>query len=774
MATEKIDIVITEQGGARAAQNVAGVGNAAAQSQPKVENFNAAVSQLTSALALLGLALGTDKIIQLADQYDDIIDKLTLVSDSSKELIATESALFAVSQKTAGSLKANVSLYSELKKGTDDLNISNERLIGIIDTIGQALMIQGKSGDEAKGAINRLAASLAQGTVDGRGLNTVLLQFPELGRAIASGLGVGVGKLKELGQSGRLSSEMVINALEKVAPKITEQFNRIKELNVGEAMGNLREAIMRQVGIMDQAKGTTELLAKAIQFLANNMSTILPSLLAFMAGLTAFGILVGGASIAVGALWAILAAHPFALIASVLVIITQLIFAFGNQFKLTADGQITLLGVLIGSWRLLVEGVTAVYNVMMGYLVPAFQATVQWLTEMYNWVVNSPVALTVLAGGLGGVAVALAGMAIAASPVLLALTGLAAGFIGVYAAIQFFRGGAAQVKAEFERIKGIVIDTANSVTDNVGQKFGDAFRKASADTSKSGLAAKDWGEAWKKSSDDTLKVVRAGNTSMSDSMLDVGKASQAMAGDVSGSGNTVKNAMGQMVQVTDQWAAQTGALYNKVAGAADSMASSVETANNRASQSFSNMSTTASNNPFTGQTFNNGGIQGAGQGAFQSRTWNITPNEANGITQAGGDAGTLDALFRQSSRIGATEVDAANLKQFLRSQSSNAQAYLKDLGFKFKDGGDMVVGGSGGLDSQLVQFMASPGETVRVENRTQQIAGRNASGPTQVSAPVTVYMTVVTKDAESFRRTSDQTTQQLQGRLTRANRRGNQ
>lgn len=56
----------------------------------------------------------------------------------------------------------------------------------------------------------------------------------------------------------------------------------------------------------------------------------------------------------------------------------------------------------------------------------------------------------------------------------------------------------------------------------------------------------------------------------------------------------------------------------------------------------------------------------------------------------------------------------------------------------FRTGGSMTVGGSGGPDSQLVQFYATPGENINVNTPAQSRALEEGSSQPEVTVPVTV------------------------------------
>lgn len=82
----------------------------------------------------------------------------------------------------------------------------------------------------------------------------------------------------------------------------------------------------------------------------------------------------------------------------------------------------------------------------------------------------------------------------------------------------------------------------------------------------------------------------------------------------------------------------------------------------------------------------------------------------------------------------------------------------------FENGGKFTVGGSGGPDSQLVAFRATPGEEVYVRPKGQATGGER---------PVQITYNITTPDAESFQRSQSQILARTQASLNRANTRNN-
>lgn len=79
---------------------------------------------------------------------------------------------------------------------------------------------------------------------------------------------------------------------------------------------------------------------------------------------------------------------------------------------------------------------------------------------------------------------------------------------------------------------------------------------------------------------------------------------------------------------------------------------------------------------------------------------------------------------------------------------ANVQA-IRSQGTGFRTGGSFTVGGSGGPDSQLVQFNATPGEQVQVNTPGQARALEDGDRPVEVNAPMSV---AIVADRESAHR----------------------
>lgn len=114
-----------------------------------------------------------------------------------------------------------------------------------------------------------------------------------------------------------------------------------------------------------------------------------------------------------------------------------------------------------------------------------------------------------------------------------------------------------------------------------------------------------------------------------------------------------------------------------------------------------------------------------------------------------------------SSRNGPTQPPEGYGYNYGPATNPWTQGHLDTGPYHFATGGSFTVGGAGGTDSQLVQFMATPNEKVTVETPGQQSA--NNGGTT-----VQVSMIVHAKDAESFNLSRKTMVMALQSEIQRA------
>src|SRR6185369_9221633 len=218
---------VTKSGDKEAADGIRGVGSAAADSQAKVDALNDAIGFLKTSLKVIGVGALIAEYRQLADTFTGIVNRLKLVSTNAKDLVTTERLLFESANRTRSSFEETANLYTKLAQNAGSLGIEQKSLIPNIETINQLIAISGASATEASAGLLQFSQGLASNRFQGDELRSVLEQLPALGQAIAKGLGTTTAGLRVLGEQGKLSAKLVLDAISKQAPEIAKQFTQI-------------------------------------------------------------------------------------------------------------------------------------------------------------------------------------------------------------------------------------------------------------------------------------------------------------------------------------------------------------------------------------------------------------------------------------------------------------------------------------------------------------------------------------------------------------------
>ncbi|MCU0996883.1 tape measure protein [Stenotrophomonas maltophilia] len=222
---------------------------------------------LTSALVAVKAAIGK------ADEWTNLNNRLRLVTQGQAQFAAAQADVIRIAGAARQPLGATAELYQRIAMNQEALGLSGRDLARVVETISKTMVISGTSAASADAALVQLGQAFASGTLRGEELNSVLEQAPALAQAIAKGLNVPIGKLRELGAAGKLSSQQVINALQSQAGAVDEAFGKM-DSTVGQAMTLFNNNLQVMIGRADEATGASKALAAGIGALGSNLEMV--------------------------------------------------------------------------------------------------------------------------------------------------------------------------------------------------------------------------------------------------------------------------------------------------------------------------------------------------------------------------------------------------------------------------------------------------------------------------------------------------------------------
>jgi tape measure domain-containing protein len=209
-ATNKLDNAVRNMNGRLrdSRTRFAASGNAAKQASSQFNN-------LKQAIAGIGLAALAKQVLGNAAQFEQLQLRIKTLSQEYGEFeriqsfITKSSKQFGQSQAEAAQGIADV--YARLRP----LGIELSDIETVYKGFTATAIASGTSAAAASGAFLQLSQALGSGRLQGDEFRSIAEQVPGILQLVSKEMGVTVGELKKLGSDGKITSDILINALAK-------------------------------------------------------------------------------------------------------------------------------------------------------------------------------------------------------------------------------------------------------------------------------------------------------------------------------------------------------------------------------------------------------------------------------------------------------------------------------------------------------------------------------------------------------------------------------
>lgn len=221
----------------------------------------------TSTFKKLGTAIAAAIAVEairragmLADSYTNIENRLKLVTNSQDQFNEALERLDQISTDTFSSLEGNVNAFQRLSVATESLGISQARLLDVQEALSQTFRISGTDAVGAAAASIQLAQGLGAGALRGDEFRSVAEQNVKLLQLLAKELNVSTGELKDLASQGKITAEVVTNALAGSLEELRAEAEVLAPTMKG-AFLIVTNALILVTGEINEATGAGEGLA---------------------------------------------------------------------------------------------------------------------------------------------------------------------------------------------------------------------------------------------------------------------------------------------------------------------------------------------------------------------------------------------------------------------------------------------------------------------------------------------------------------------------------
>lgn len=199
------------------------------QVQSELERAAQSFNVITTAVKVYAAALSLVKMAQVSDDFRLLQARVNVATDSIQAGAAAMDALREISTRTRTALADNVQMFTRLNPSLKQMGGNAQDTLRVVELLGKAITVSGASAAEKASAMLQFGQALGSGKLAGDEFRAMMESAPYLMKQLADGLGVPIGALKSLSTQGKLTSDVIVNALGKAADKINADFAKMPE-----------------------------------------------------------------------------------------------------------------------------------------------------------------------------------------------------------------------------------------------------------------------------------------------------------------------------------------------------------------------------------------------------------------------------------------------------------------------------------------------------------------------------------------------------------------
>lgn len=355
----------------------------------EVDRTVSSTQKLTSLFSRIAIASGLimagSQFVKISDTMTQMTAKLNLINDGNQSTAELQQMIYQSAQRSRAVYTDTANIVTRLGMNAKEAFNSNAEMIQFAENLNKQFKIAGASQEEMASATLQLTQGLSSGALRGEELNSVFESAPNLIRNIADYLGVGIGEIRDLASEGRLTADVVKNAVLSASEEIDENFRSIP-MGFQDAMTMVQNAGMnafQKVGkqmndflnsdtgeealnglisgielLADAASGTINLLEAGANLVIDNWDLVYPVLIGIAAAFGVVGVAALASGAAAAAAW-IAAAWPLLLIAGIVAGAIFLLKQYGVSWEQIGQHVGGIIGVL---YTIIYTGFAAVWN----------------------------------------------------------------------------------------------------------------------------------------------------------------------------------------------------------------------------------------------------------------------------------------------------------------------------------------------------------------------------------------------------------------------------
>lgn len=187
---------------------------------------NGLLSTIKKIAVAAGGIVGINKVQNISDKLASTKARLNLLVDDGGSVDVLEQKIMASAQRSRSVYFDTASAVAKLGLNAGNAFDGNmDQVIAFMEQVNKQFVIGGATAQEQSNAMIQLTQAMAAGALRGEELNSILDGAPGIARAIEKYMGIAEGSIKTVAQEGKVTAEVVKNAMFAMADETNAKFD---------------------------------------------------------------------------------------------------------------------------------------------------------------------------------------------------------------------------------------------------------------------------------------------------------------------------------------------------------------------------------------------------------------------------------------------------------------------------------------------------------------------------------------------------------------------
>lgn len=187
---------------------------------------NGLLSTIKKIAVAAGGIVGINKVQNISDKLASTKARLNLLVDDGGSVDVLEQKIMASAQRSRSVYFDTASAVAKLGLNAGNaFNGDMNQVIAFMEQVNKQFVIGGATAQEQSNAMIQLTQAMAAGALRGEELNSILDGAPGIARAIEKYMGIAEGSIKSVAQEGKVTAEVVKNAMFAMADETNAKFD---------------------------------------------------------------------------------------------------------------------------------------------------------------------------------------------------------------------------------------------------------------------------------------------------------------------------------------------------------------------------------------------------------------------------------------------------------------------------------------------------------------------------------------------------------------------